>query len=59
VLTAGTPELGYGITEQLPINATTGIPVSFSGGAAGQTRRGTIAYQVSRVTTSDIAAGKP
>jgi hypothetical protein len=58
VLTAGTSEVGYGYTEQLTINATTGIPVSFASGAPGQTPTGTISYQVSRVTTSDIVAGK-
>jgi hypothetical protein len=58
VLTAGTPELGYGLIEQLTINATTGIPVSFAGGAVGQAL-GTVTYRVSRVTISKIAAGKP
>jgi acyl-coenzyme A thioesterase PaaI-like protein len=58
VLAAGTPELGYGYTEQLTINATTGIPVSFAGGAPGQTPEASVTYQVSRVTLSDIAAGK-
>ena len=58
VLTAGTPEMGSGYTEQLTINATTGVPVSFAGGAPGQTPEVTVGYQVSRVTLSDIAAGK-
>ena len=58
VLTAGTAEMGSNYTEQLTINATTGVPVSFASGAPGQTPGGTISYQVSRVTTSDIAAGK-
>jgi hypothetical protein len=58
VLTAGTAEMGSNYTEQLTINATTGVPVSFASGAPGQTPSGTISYQVSRVTTSDIAAGK-
>jgi hypothetical protein len=58
VLTAGAPELGSGYTEQLTINATTGLPVSFTGGAPGQTPSATVTYQVSRVTSSDIAAGK-
>jgi hypothetical protein len=58
VLTAGLAEEGYGYTEQLTINAITGIPVSFAGGAPGRTPSGTIKYQVSRVTLSDIAAGK-
>jgi hypothetical protein len=58
VLTAGTSEVGYNYSEQLTINATTGVPVSFASGAPGQAPNGTISYQVSRVTTSDIAAGK-
>ncbi|MGH9046538.1 MAG: hypothetical protein ACRDVW_04405 [Acidimicrobiales bacterium] len=58
VLAAGTDEVGPGYTEQLTINATTGIPVSFASGAPGQTSSGAVTYQVSRVTTSDIAAGK-
>jgi hypothetical protein len=57
VLTAGAAELDSRI-EQLTINATTGVPVSFASGAPGQTPSGAISYQVSRVTTSDIAAGK-
>jgi hypothetical protein len=58
VLTAGTPEMGYGLFEQLTINATTGVPVSFASGTPGQAPSGTISYQVSRVTTGNIAAGK-
>jgi len=58
VLSAGTSEVGSGYAEQLTINATTGVPVSFASGAPGQTPSGTISYQVSRVTTSDIAAGR-
>jgi hypothetical protein len=58
VLTAGTDELGANYTEQLTINATTGIPMSFASGAPGQPPSGTITYQVSRVTISDVAAGK-
>jgi hypothetical protein len=58
VLTAGSQEVGYGRTEQLTINASTGVPLSFASGAPGQTPSGTISYQVSRVTTSDIATGK-
>jgi hypothetical protein len=58
VLSAGTPEVGSGYSEQLTINATTGIPMSFASGTPGQTPSGTISYQVSRVITSDIAAGK-
>jgi hypothetical protein len=58
VLTGGADELGGGYTEQLTINATTGVPISFAGGASGQPPAATVSYQVSRVTTGDIAAGK-
>jgi hypothetical protein len=58
VLAAGTPEVGYGYAEQLTINSTTGVPVSFAGGTPGQMPQASVTYQVSRVTVSDIAAGK-
>ena len=58
VLTAGAAEEGPGYSEQLTINATTGIPVSFVGGVPGQAPVTTVNYQVSRVTTSDVASGK-
>lgn len=58
VLTAGTDEVGSGYQEQLTINASTGIPVSSAGRAPGQALSETITYQVSRVTTADVAAGK-
>ena len=57
VLTGGDAVLGSDYHEQLTIDASTGIPVSFAGGAPGQPTTGTISYQVSRVTTDDIAAG--
>lgn len=57
VLTSGAQEVGSGYVEQVTINANTGIPVSFAGGTPGQTLV-TTTYQVSRVTTSDIAAGR-
>jgi len=58
VLTAGTHEVGAGSTEQLTVNATTGVPMSFASGVPGQAPSGTINYQVTRVTTSDIATGR-
>jgi hypothetical protein len=58
VLTAGAAELGDGYVERLTINATTGIPVSFTGGAPGLNSATTVSYQTSRATLSDIAAGK-
>jgi hypothetical protein len=47
--------VGGGIEEQLTVNAATGIPVSFSGGAVGQPAAGQIMYQVSRVTLAEVA----
>jgi hypothetical protein len=56
VLTAGTDEVGD--IEQLTINATTGVPMSLATGAPGQALTTEVTYEVSRVTTSDIASGK-
>jgi hypothetical protein len=51
--------VGGGIQEQLTIDATTGIPISFSGGAVGQPPAGQpLTYQVSRVTLSQVAQGR-
>jgi hypothetical protein len=58
ILTSGTNEVGDGYAEQLTINATTGIPMSLTGGAPGQSPNATVSYQVTRVTLSNIAAGK-
>jgi hypothetical protein len=53
VLSAGSAELGAALTEQLTINANSGVPIQFIGGqAAGPT--GTIDYQVSRVTLANL-----
>jgi hypothetical protein len=46
-----------GVQEQLTIDATTGIPLFFSGGAVGQPSAAQITYQVSRVTLSQVAQG--
>jgi hypothetical protein len=48
---------GGGVQEQLTIDATTGIPLFFSGGAVGQPAGAQITYQVSRVTLSQVAQG--
>jgi hypothetical protein len=48
---------GGGVQEQLTIDATTGIPVWFSGGAVGQPPSGQITYKVSRVTLAQVAQG--
>jgi hypothetical protein len=50
--------VGGGVQEQLTIDATTGIPISFSGGAVGQPSAGQLTYQVSRVTLSQVAQGR-
>ncbi|MFZ0667726.1 MAG: hypothetical protein WAM97_18415, partial [Acidimicrobiales bacterium] len=46
--TCGDPVVG-GVLEQMTIDSTTGIPVTFSGGAIGQPPTGQTTYQVSRV----------
>jgi len=56
-LTASAPALPSNYQEAITINASTGVPVSFAGGAPGQTPSVTITYQVSRVTMASIAAG--
>jgi hypothetical protein len=55
VLTAGGQELGYGYTEQLTIDADTGVPLQFVGGSTGG-QHGTVDYQVSRVSLADPLA---
>jgi len=57
-LTATAPALPANYRESLTIGADTGIPILFAGGAPGHTPDVTITYQVSRVTLSDIAAGR-
>jgi hypothetical protein len=70
-LTAGAAEVGYaGINktnpkapagpayqEAITINADTGIPLGFAGGPVGKTAV-TVTYVVTRVSLTDIAAGK-
>jgi hypothetical protein len=55
---ATSPDVPTNYYEQLVLNAQTGVPVSFQGGAPGQTPGVTVSYQVSRVTTASIAAGQ-
>lgn len=57
-VTASSPDVPTDYQEQLVVNAQSGIPESFQGGAPGQTPGVTVSYQVSRVTTSAIAAGQ-
>src|SRR5580692_4458929 len=56
-VTATAPALPANYQEALTINAVTGVPVSFAGGTPGQTPSVTVAYEISRVTMSDMAAG--
>ncbi|MGH2927454.1 MAG: hypothetical protein ACRDL8_04570, partial [Solirubrobacteraceae bacterium] len=56
VLTAGSPEMGYGYSEQLTINADTGVPVQFVGGVPGKAPATTVDYKVSRVGYPALAA---
>lgn len=56
VLSAGSPELGSGYTEQMTINADTGVPIQFVGGPPGGVTA-TIDYTVSRVTLANLASG--
>jgi hypothetical protein len=57
VLTAGTPEMGPGYTEQLTIDADTGVPIQFVGGPPNGTPATTVDYKVTRVTLSDLSSG--
>ena len=58
VLTSGAAETGAGYTEQLTINASTGVPVSFVGGSSVAQPAATVTYQVTRVTLSDVSRGR-
>ncbi len=51
------PGGGGGYKEELTINAATGVPISFAGGASGTTPQTAVTYQVSRVTVAQVAAG--
>lgn len=57
ILTAGTAELGSGYTEQLTINADTGVPIQFIGGPTGGTPATTVDYKVSRATFAGLPTG--
>lgn len=46
-----------GLSEQLTLDAATGIPVSFAGGAPGQPPSTLVTYQVSRVSVAEVAQG--
>ena len=57
VLTAGTQELGPGYTEQLTINADTGVPIQSLGGQAGSPPAAIVDYAVSRVSLANLPSG--
>ncbi len=54
VLTAGAQEMGYGYTEQLTINADSGVPIQFVGGPPSGPPTTSVDYKVSRVTLADL-----
>lgn len=56
VMPGATPSIRY--REALTLNAHTGIPIAFTGGAVGKAPDVTISYRVSRVTVTAVAAGK-
>jgi hypothetical protein len=57
-ITASGEALPADYQEQLIINADTGVPLRFAGGAPGQTPGVTVTYRVFRVTVAKIAAGQ-
>jgi hypothetical protein len=57
VLSAGTPEMGYDLTEQLTINARTGVPIQFVSGEPNHQPAGAVNYAVSRVTLANLPSG--
>jgi hypothetical protein len=57
-LRAGAPAMPGSYQETLVIGAQTGIPVTFTGGVPGHAPGVAVTYQVTRVTLTDIAAGK-
>jgi hypothetical protein len=56
-ITAGFPALPTNYQEQLTIDASTGVPVSFVGGTIGQPPTVQVSYQVSRVSLAEVAKG--
>lgn len=57
VLTAGADEFGAHYTEQLTIDADTGTPIRFVGGASVATPDTVVDYDVSRVTFAHLPTG--
>jgi hypothetical protein len=57
-LRAAAPAMPGNYQETLVIGAKTGVPVTFTGGVPGQAPDVTVAYQVTRVTLSKLAAGQ-
>jgi hypothetical protein len=56
VLTAGAEEMGAGYSEQLTIDAETGVPIRFVGGPPGGPAATTVEYQVTRAEFPGLAA---
>lgn len=58
VLRSGPQETGAGYTEQLTIDANTGVPIQFVGGVTNDPAATTVNYKVVRVTLADVGAGQ-
>jgi hypothetical protein len=59
VLTSGPAESGSAYTEQLTIDAETGVPIKFVGGPTGGAPDTTVEYQISRANYPGLAAPIP
>lgn len=58
ITASGNPDLPANYHETITIDAATGIPISLVGGTNGAAPGVTVTYHVSRVTVSDIEAGR-
>ncbi len=58
ITASGEPDLPANYHETITIDASTGIPVSLVGATNGAAPAVTVTYHVSRVTVSDIEAGR-
>jgi hypothetical protein len=57
VLAAGSPEMGYDYTEQLTINADSGVPIQATGGPTSGPPAATVNYGVTRVSLANLPTG--
>ena len=58
ITASGQPDLPANYHETITIDSSTGVPISLVGGTDGAAPSVTVAYHVSRVTVSDIEAGR-